>query len=124
MLQAIHKRKWISREYIPPVNKRNMSYKYFVRPYKIRYDVQYGRFYLVAFDRRNRCSVSRLDRTESVKVSKDSYEIDNLDELYEMNMKYSWSSVHLGKGNEPQEIKLEIIIYLKKKMNYIIQPLK
>lgn len=122
LLGAIHKRKLISLEYNLPETKRS-SYSYeTIKPFKIRYDAQCGRFYLVSFNNKNKCIISRLDRIEDVNELDEAYEIGNLNKLYKAQMKYSWSSVPLG-GNRPQTIKLEIRIE-EPKENFIIDRIR
>jgi len=79
-------------------------------PYKIRYDVRYGRFYLVSFDGSKNCIVSRLDRIESVEILEDTFRRKDYDELYDKQMRYSWSSMPLKQRKEPEKVKLEVII--------------
>lgn len=79
-------------------------------PYKIRYDVRYGRFYLVSFDGSKNCIVSRLDRIESVEILEDTFRRKDYDELYDKQMRYSWSSMLLKQRKEPEKVKLEVII--------------
>lgn len=70
ILKAIHERKYIILNYIPREAKRKSNTKEPLRPYKIRYDIICGRFYLVSYNKENRCVISRLDRIESVEVTK------------------------------------------------------
>lgn len=79
-------------------------------PYKIRYDVRHGRFYLVSFSEFKKCIVSRLDRMESVEILEDTFQREDYDEEYHKQMCCSWSSVSLDAGKEPESIKLEVII--------------
>lgn len=123
LLKAIHKRRCIILNYKLPSDQRNCELKEILKPYKVRYDIQCGRFYLVSFDSNDKCIISRLDRIEDVEVSKNTYEVENLKELYERDMKYSWSSVPLGTGSKPEEIRLEIIID-EPKENYIIEKIQ
>jgi predicted DNA-binding transcriptional regulator YafY len=123
ILNAIHQRKMISLNYKLPPTKRKGEENQLLKPLKIRYDIQCGRFYLVSYDDKNKAVISRLDRIEEVKIYKDTYEVNNLNELYERDMKYSWSSVPLGAGNRTEHIKLEIIIN-EPKENYIIDKIR
>jgi predicted DNA-binding transcriptional regulator YafY len=125
ILNAINKRQLISLDYKLPLNKRKSgsSLKQLLKPYKIRYDIQCGRFYLVSYDNRDKCIISRLDRIEDVEVSKSTYERDNLPEFYERDLKNSWSSVPLGEGYKTEKVELEINID-EPKENYIIEQIK
>lgn len=123
LLKAIHEKKYVSLDYNLPKSKRKRNENELLRPYKIRYDINCGRFYLVSYAKQNRCVVSRLDRIEKVEVTKYSYERDNFKELYMRDFKHSWSSVPLGQRNQPEKIKLEIIIN-EPEENYIIERIK
>lgn len=124
ILKAIRHRKLVTLNYeLPSGNGGGKTMITAVKPYKIRYDIQCGRFYLVSYDSSNRCIVSRLDRVEKVDILKESYSIDNLPVLYKRDMKYSWSSVALGEGKFPEIVKLEVIIN-EKKESYIIEKIK
>ncbi|WP_027624565.1 helix-turn-helix transcriptional regulator [Clostridium lundense] len=123
ILKAIHERKYIILNYIPRETKRKSNTKEPLRPYKIRYDISCGRFYLVSYSKENRCVISRLDRIESVEITKFKYEIRNLKSLYNGNMQYSWSSVPLGSGSKPEKIILEINID-EPKENYIVEKIR
>ncbi len=79
-------------------------------PYKIRYDVRHGRFYLVSFSKNESCVISRLDRIESVEILEETFKREDYDELYGKQMCYSWSSVPLEGKSEPEKVKLEVII--------------
>jgi hypothetical protein len=123
LLKAIQERRWVTLDYNLPQSRRNNNTKEPVRPFKIRYDINCGRFYLVSYDKNNRCVVSRLDRIEEVEVNKNTYDTANLREIYNRDMKYSWSTVQLGSGKKPEKIKLEITIE-EPKENYIIARIK
>lgn len=123
ILNAIHERKYVTLNYKQLYAERKDCTRELLRPYKIRYDINCGRFYLVSYDKRNKLVMSRLDRTEDIEVAKCTYEVEKLEELYERDMKYSWSSVPLGAGNEPEKVKLEISI-AEPKENYIIEKIK
>jgi predicted DNA-binding transcriptional regulator YafY len=119
LLTAIHERKYVNLDYNLPKSTSKENSKELLRPYKIRYDINCGRFYLVSYAKQNRCVVSRLDRIESVETSKLTFEDNNFEALYRRDFKYSWSSVALGAGNRPEKIKLEISI-AEPEENYII----
>jgi predicted DNA-binding transcriptional regulator YafY len=123
ILNAIHQKRLIELEYkINEYNKKSEP-KHFLRPYKIRYDVNCGRFYLVAFNDKDKCIISRLDRIQSVNTSYDTYEIDNLKGLYEIYMKHSWSAVPANDEKELEFLQFEII-FDEPNENYIIEKMK
>lgn len=123
ILNAIYEKKQIKIHYNLPMVKRKSGTNQCLRPYKIRYDINCGRFYLVSYDSNNRCLVSRLDRIDDIEVCKDKYEREKLKKLYERDMKYSWSSVPLAQGKKPENIVLEIHID-ESKENYIIETIR
>lgn len=123
ILKAIHEKKYIRLNYNLPVDKKKNGSEQSLKPYKIRYDIGCGRFYLVSYDDNNRCVLSRLDRIESIEICCDKYETKKLKKLYEDDMKYSWSSVPLGGGSKPQNIILEINVE-EPKENYIMEMIK
>ena len=110
ILKAIHKGKKIKLFYHSPKNKDNREGSKIVSPYKIRYDVRHGRFYLISFSNNSKCIVSRLDKIESVEVIEETFQRETFDEEYQKRMFYSWSSVALDEGKEPENVKLEVII--------------
>lgn len=119
VLKAIHQRRKITLIYKQPkVRQSNLNEN--LCPYKVRYDVRHGRFYLISFNEEKTCIVSRLDRIESIKMLKDSFIRDDYSELFAEQMKHSWSSVSLGTKREPEVIKIEITIE-DPKDNYIIE---
>lgn len=123
LLQAIHEKKYVVLNYNVPETKKVNTSKEPLRPYKIRYDISCGRFYLVSYSLQNRCVISRLDRIQEVEVAKTTYDERNLDKLYRWDMKNSWSSVPLNAGNKPEKIVLEINID-EPKENYLIEKIK
>lgn len=123
LIKAIHKRQYIKLKYNSPKAIYKEAAEETLRPYKIRYDINCGRFYLVSFAKQNRCVVSRLDRIEEVKVYKETYKVEKLEKLYKMNFKHSWSSVNLAASKRPEKVKLEIIIS-EPKENYIIDRIR
>ena len=123
LLKAIHKRKYIKIKYNSPKLQYKDTQQELLRPYKIRYDISCGRFYLVSFAKQNRCVISRLDRIEDIEIHNETYEKNKFEELYEQNFKYSWSSVNLTNGKKTEKIKLEIAI-TEPKESYIIDRIK
>ncbi|MCX7747938.1 MAG: WYL domain-containing protein [Clostridia bacterium] len=110
LLNAIHERRWVFLDYHLPPNYTGIVKYEQIQPYIIRYDVKYGRFYLISFNKNEDCVVSRLDRIQSVKVLEETFQREELDGLYNSQMCYSWSSVSLGENKEPEMVKMEILI--------------
>ena len=119
ILKAIHERHKIKIFYHSPKNSdfqrkdtnnacEQHSSKALI-PYKIRYDVRHGRFYLVSFNSNKNCIISRLDRIGNVEVLEDTFQREDYDELYDQQMRCSWSSLVL-KRKEPEKVKLEVVI--------------
>jgi predicted DNA-binding transcriptional regulator YafY len=123
ILKAIHEEKYITLEYSLPPGKRKSNEKELLRPYKVRYDMSCGRFYLVAYDKRDRCAIFRLDRIEEVQITNSTYEKGSMEEAYKKDMKYSWSTVQLSPGKNPEKVKLEINI-AEPKERYILERIK
>lgn len=123
LLMAIHKRKYVKIKYNSPKIIYKKDPQEFLRPYKIRYDISCGRFYLVSYTDKNRCVVSRLDRIDDIEISKKTYKEDKFERFYERDFKHSWSSVSLAGGKKLEKVKLEITI-TKPKENYIIDRIK
>lgn len=110
ILNAIHRKRKIQIIYHSPKNQDNRNSSKILCPYKLRYDVRHGRFYLISFSNYGRCIVSRLDRMESVEIQNEFFERESLDEEYNKQMQCSWSSVALDEGKAPENIKLEVVI--------------
>lgn len=107
ILNAIHGNWRIKLNYAPKDQEKSSVV---LCPYKIRYDVRHGRFYLLSFDSNNKCIVSRLDRIETVELLKDTFTRENFDSQYNSQMCYSWSSVSLDKDKTPELVRLEVIV--------------
>ena len=120
ILNAIHQRRKIKIYYHSPKNQYNRINNKVFSPYKIRYDVHHGRFYLISFSRYDRCIVSRLDRIEKVEIIEESFQREAFDRLYQKQMCCSWSSVSLDDGKMPEIMKLEVIID-EPAENYIVE---
>lgn len=123
LLKAIDEKKYIRLDYDLPKSKRKGNKQELLRPYKIRYDINCGRFYLVSYAGQNRCVISRLDRIETVEIIKDTYETSKLSETYQRDMEHSWSSVPIGSTGKAEKVKLEITI-TEPQENYIIDRIK
>lgn len=110
ILKAIHQRRKIKLLYRMPKNQDGRINGNVFSPFKIRYDVRHGRFYLISFNINNKCVVSRLDRIESVEILEDTFLREDFNEEYQKHMCCSWSSVSLDYGKTPEIVKLEIIV--------------
>lgn len=120
ILNAIHKGHKVKLFYHSPKNQDNRSSSKVLSPYKIRYDVRHGRFYLVSFSNYENCIVSRLDRIESIEILEDTFQRKDYDEVYDKQMCCSWSSVSLESRKEPENVKLEVVID-EKTEGYVIE---
>jgi predicted DNA-binding transcriptional regulator YafY len=109
-LKAIHNRKRIKLIYHAPKSQDTSLVNNTLSPYKIRYDVRHGRFYLISFNDNKRCIVSRLDRVECVEFLEDTFDRNEFSDVFERQMCLSWSSMALDNGKEPEIVKLEVII--------------
>lgn len=122
LIKAISKNRKIKIEYKLSENRQVRYNKEIVIPYKIRYDVDCGRFYLVAFYN-ERCFVSRLDRIQEIHILDEDYSEEGLIEKYNFSMGKSWSSVHLNGESSPQTLKFKVMIESNSEM-YIIDRIK
>lgn len=110
LLKAIHSGKKIRLNYHAPKRQDTGFVNNTLSPYKIRYDVRHGRFYLVSFDENKKCVVSRLDRVECVEVLEETFNRNEFLDEFDSQMCLSWSSISLDRGKIPETVKLEVII--------------
>ena len=110
ILYTIHYRRKVMLNYHSPKKKAKVGASNILSPYKIRYDVRHGRFYLISFSDSGKCRVSRLDRVESIEMLDEVFQRSAFDEAYQKQMCSSWSSVSLDEVKEPEDVKLEVII--------------
>jgi predicted DNA-binding transcriptional regulator YafY len=110
ILNAIHQRRMIRLYYHSPKNQDKRINNRVLIPYKLRYDVRHGRFYLVSFTKRNKCFVSRLDRIENVELSNEIFDRNDFEVQYKDSMTYSWSSASMSCEKAPETVKLEIVV--------------
>ena len=121
LLKAIEEKRKIILKY----NKNNKTARYSeerIIPYKIRYDVDCGRFYLVGFCE-GRCLVSRLDRIDSIKVLGEHFNSEGLEEKYKFSMENSWSAVHINGETKPEVLRFRVTIKDESE-NYLIERIK
>jgi hypothetical protein len=110
LLYAIHHRRKILLNYHSPKKSKKTGAGNILSPFKIRYDVRHGRFYLISFSGSGKCRVSRLDRIESTEILDEVFKRSDFDEEYQKKMCNSWSSVSLDEVKGPENVKLEVII--------------
>ena len=123
LLNAINEEKRINLESNIKSTRKNRYLEEVLKPYKIRYDSNCGRYYLISFNKNNRCVVSRLDRIKNVKVLKEDFKKEYLEELYKKTMEKSWSSVPKNYKGEHEILELEVIIKNEKE-KYILNKIK
>lgn len=110
ILNAMHQSKKVKLNYHSPKSQARNNSNKVLCPYKIRYDVRHGRFYLISFSDDRKCIVARLDRIESVGILDEVFQRGDFDGAYQKQMHYSWSSVSLEEAKEPEDVKLEVMI--------------
>lgn len=122
LLNAIKDKKKITLEYNKDIPSRSRYSSEEIIPYKIRYDVECGRWYLISF-KGDKCFISRLDRLSDVKILNQHYNEDGLEERYKKAMMYSWSAVQINGNTEPETFKFKVTIDDSSE-NYIIDRIK
>lgn len=80
-----------------------------LKPVKLRYDIECGRFYVIGFYN-DRCIAVRLDRKDEVKILKSKFDYDKYLEKYKKSMDKSFSSVPLNDKNTCNNVKFELTI--------------
>lgn len=100
------------------INSRSRYNSEEIIPYKIRYDVECGRWYLISF-KGDKCFISRLDRIADVRILNINYNEDCLEDKYKKAMMYSWSAVQINGNTEPEVFKFKVSISDSSE-NYII----
>lgn len=93
-----------------------------LKPIKLRYDIECGRFYVIGFCR-GRCMSARLDRKEDVKILKTTFDYDEYFEKYKKSMEKSFSSVPNNNNNPYFNIKLELRLDSENE-NYLVEKIK
>ena len=94
-----------------------------VRPFKLRYDIECGRFYVLSFINNGKCVSARLDRKDDVEVLKTKFNYDKYEEKYKLAMEKSFSSVPHNTDAPYEEVEFEVKINSKKEY-YIIEKIK
>lgn len=94
-----------------------------VRPFKLRYDIECGRFYVFSFTNKGRCISARLDRKDDIEVLKTKSNYEKYEEKYKAAMEKSFSSVPHNTDGPYEEVEFEVKINSKKEF-YIIEKIK
>lgn len=109
LLESINSKKEIILKYNNKDYRRRRYNDEILKPYKIRYDSSCGRFYLVSFNKNNKCVVSRLDRIKDVSYTNKEFNNNDLKELYKNSMEKSWSSVPKNYKGPCEKLEFRII---------------
>jgi hypothetical protein len=94
-----------------------------LRPFKLRYDIECGRFYVFSFTSTGRCVSARLDRKDDVEVLKTKFNYDEYEENYKLAMEKSFSSVPHNTDAPYEEVEFEVKINSLNEY-YIIEKIK
>lgn len=81
-----------------------------LKPFKLRYDVECGRFYLFSFTNKGRCVSARLDRKYDVEILKTKFNYDVYKEKYKFSMEKSFSSVPHNNDDPYEEVEFKVKI--------------
>ncbi|OOM05887.1 WYL domain-containing protein [Clostridium saccharobutylicum] len=81
-----------------------------IRPFKLRYDVECGRFYVFSFTRTGRCVSARLDRKDDIEILKTRFNYEEYEEKYKLAMEKSFSSVPHNTDAPYEEVEFEVKI--------------
>ena len=92
-----------------------------LKPVKLRYDIECGRFYVIGFYN-DRCIAVRLDKKDEVKILKSKFDYDKYLEKYKKSMDKSFSSVPLNDKNTCNNVKFELTI--NNDEDYLISKIK
>ena len=93
-----------------------------MKPIKLRYDIECGRFYIIGFYN-DRCVAVRLDKKEDVKILKSKFNYDKYLEKYKKSMEKSFSSVPINNENSYNNVKFELTINNNEEQ-YLIDKIK
>ncbi|GKX65958.1 helix-turn-helix transcriptional regulator [Inconstantimicrobium mannanitabidum] len=94
-----------------------------IKPFKLRYDIECGRFYLIGFNNSGRCISIRIDRRDEVEILKTKFNYEEYEDKYRFSMKNSFSSVPHN-NNDPYEIvKFKVNINSQQEY-YIVEKIK
>lgn len=122
-IKAIKNKNLIATEFDKKVYRHKGRPTELLKPIKLRYDANCGRYYLISFNEQDKCIASRLDRLEDIKVYNVKYDDDTLEEKYKAAMEKSWSSVPKCGKDSIQYLELKVIIKDPREM-YILNKIK
>ena len=94
-----------------------------VKPFKLRYDIECGRFYVFSFNNKGRCVTARLDRKDDVEVLKTKFNYDEYKEKYKSSMEKSFSSVPHNNDAPYEEVEFKVKINSLKEY-YIVEKIR
>ena len=81
-----------------------------IKPFKLRYDIECGRFYVFSFTNNGRCVSARLDRKDDLEVLKTKFNYEKYREKYKFAMEKSFSSVPRNNDNDYEEAEFKVEI--------------
>lgn len=94
-----------------------------IKPIKLRYDIECGRFYVIGFGNNEKCRSIRLDRKDDIKILEDKFDYDEYLKKYDESMGKSFSSVPINNKDSCNNVKFELTIN-KKEEQYLVDKIK
>lgn len=94
-----------------------------IKPFKLRYDIDCGRFYVFSFTNKGRCVSARLDRKDDIEVLKTKFNYDEYKEKYKCSMEKSFSSVPNNNEAPYEEVEFKVKINSLNEY-YIVEKIK
>ena len=94
-----------------------------IKPFKLRYDIDCGRFYVFSFTNKGRCISARLDRKDDIEVLKTKFNYDEYKEKYKCSMEKSFSSVPNNNEAPYEEVEFKVKINSLNEY-YIVEKIK
>lgn len=94
-----------------------------IKPFKLRYDIDCGRFYVFSFTNKGRCISARLDRKDDIEVLKTKFNYDEYKEKYKCSMEKSFSSVPNNNKVPYEEVEFKVKINSLNEY-YIVEKIK
>lgn len=94
-----------------------------IKPFKLRYDIDCGRFYVFSFTNKGRCISARLDRKDDIEVLKTKFNYDEYKEKYKCSMEKSFSSVPNNNEVPYEEVEFKVKINSLNEY-YIVEKIK
>lgn len=93
-----------------------------IKPVKLRYDIECGRFYIIGFCK-GRCISARIDRKDDVEIVNTTFDYDKYLEKYKKSMDKSFSSVPNNNDNPYDIVKFKLSIDPETE-NFLINKIK